>query len=404
MILKALSLSQRLEDLNLAGKTVLLRLDLNVPMHGGRVTDMMRIQRVLPGIRMLAEKKAKVVILSHFGRPEGEYKPSMSLSPLVDALQDILPGIRVRFGVDCVGPAALEAVKRAEEGQVLLLENLRFHPEEEAGDEAFAKELAALGDFYVNDAFSCSHRAHASIYHLPRLLPSCMGLSMRQEIATLEGLFIEPERPLMAIVGGSKISTKLELLERLVEKVDRLVIGGAMAHGFLKAMGHNIGASYCEDGMSETALAVIAKAKAQNCELLLPVDLIVAPSLAGKANCDVVPVEAIPEGMMALDIGPQTVQRLAASIASCKTLIWNGPLGAFETAPYDNSTVFLARVVAGLTSQSLIRSVAGGGDTVAALSHAGLADRFSYCSTAGGAFLEWLEGKLLPGIAALQAA
>ncbi len=392
----------RLNELMPAGKTVLVRVDLNVPMHAGRVTDATRIERVLPTLRYLATQGAKVVVLSHFGRPKGEYNPSMSLAPLVDALQAYLPEHPVRFGVDCIGAAAAEAVRKAAAGDVVLLENLRFHVEEEAGDALFARQIAALGDAYVNDAFSCSHRPHASIYHLPTLLPSYCGMAMQEEIETLGGLFNAPDRPLAAVVGGSKVSTKLALLEHLLEKVDLLIIGGAMANTFLRAQGHPVGTSLCETEMLETARHVLAKAERSQCRILLPKDLVVARRFSAHAPAQMVAAEAVPDDAMALDVGPESLMHYAEELRHCRTLVWNGPLGAFETTPFDNATVFLARVVARLTAQGQMKSVAGGGDTVSALVHASMAGQFSYLSTAGGAFLEWLEGKALPGVEALQ--
>ncbi|MBY0354722.1 MAG: phosphoglycerate kinase [Rickettsiales bacterium] len=391
-----------LNQLSPDGKTVLLRVDLNVPMQTGRVTDATRILRVLPTIRWLATRGAKVVLLSHFGRPKGEYNPSMSLAPLVDALQAYLPEHEVRFGVDCIGAAAAEAVRSAKAGDVVLLENLRFHAEEENGDALFARQIAALGDVYVNDAFSCSHRPHASIFHLPKLLPSFCGLAMQEEIETLESLFSAPERPLAAIVGGAKVSTKLALLEHLLEKVDYLMIGGAMANTFLCAQGYHLGASLYEAEMLETARAILSKAAEKNCRLMLPVDLVVTQTFSAHAPCTLVGVDAVPATAMALDIGPDSLIDYAAALKTCRTLVWNGPLGAFETAPFDNATVFLARVAARLSADGQLKSVAGGGDTLSALAYAGVAEQFSYRSTAGGAFLEWLEGKALPGVEALR--
>lgn len=397
-----MNLYQSLDNVDVSNKTVLLRVDLNVPMHAGKVTDATRIERVLPTINYLAQKGAKVVLLSHSGRPKGKYELSMSLAPLVDPLQEFLAGIDVRFSPDSVGSKAKEAVEHTAYGQVLLLENLRFHWQEETGDDAFAKELASLGDIYVNDAFSCSHRAHASITGLPKYLPTYAGFAMRKEIETLHGLFSTPLRPLAAIVGGSKVSTKLALLENLVEKVDCLMIGGAMANTFLYAQGMDLGASLCETDMREIARSILEKAKKSNCKILLPQDLVVAMSLDKRAPCKIAPIDKIPTFSMALDIGPKTLFAWAEAVRECKMLVWNGPLGAFETSPFDASTVQLSRVVAGLTADGTLTSVAGGGDTVAALTYAGLRDEFSYISTAGGAFLEWLEGKILPGVAALE--
>lgn len=392
---------QKLASDQVKGKTVLVRVDLNVPMQKGKVTDDMRIRRVLPTIQMLAEAGARVVLLSHFDRPKGQYEPSMSLAPMVDILQSYLPTVTVHFGVDCLGLSAREAVDNTPFGHVILLENLRFHWQEETCDTAFSKNLAALGDIYVNEAFSCSHRSHASTVGIPRYLPSFGGLAFEEEIATLEKFLFTPERPLMAVVGGSKVSTKLALLENLVEKVDKVFIGGAMANTFLQVAGYDMGASRLERDMRDIVRRVMRQAEDSGCKLLLPVDLVAALALDVQAPCKVVDVAAVPENSMALDIGPATLAMLAQEISECKMLVWNGPLGAFETRPFDTSTVQLARIVAKYTADGVIKSVAGGGDTVSALTLAGLTEEFSYLSTAGGAFLEWLEGKELPGIAAL---
>ena len=390
-----------LASVDVKGKTVLVRVDLNVPMSKGKVADDMRIRRILPTIRHLADGGARVVLLSHFSRPKGQYEPSMSLSPMVDVIESHLPGLTVHFGVDCLGLSAREAVDSTPMGQVILLENLRFHWQEETCDTAFSKNLAALGDLYVNEAFSCSHRSHASIVGIPRYLPSYMGLAFEEEIRTLESFLHNPQRPLMAIVGGAKVSTKLALLENLVEKVDKLFIGGAMANTFLHVMGHDLGASRLERDMKEIVRRVIRSAEDAGCKILLPLDLVVALELNLRAPCRVVNIDAVPETSMALDIGPATLSMLAEEIACSKMLVWNGPPGAFETSPFDASTVQLARIVAKNTADGNIKSVAGGGDTVSALTQAGLLEEFTYLSTAGGAFLEWLEGKELPGIAAL---
>lgn len=393
-----------IDDLDVKGKVVLVRMDLNVPMQGGKVTDTTRVERQLPTLLDLTKRGAKVVILSHLDRPKGRFVPSMSLAPLVDALSEALDGKAVQFGVDCIGPAAREAVSRLAPGDILLLENLRFHKEEEANDANFARELASLGEVYVNDAFSCSHRAHSSVVGLNNLLPSAAGRLMQEELETLDALFVRPERPLAAVVGGSKVSTKLALLDNLTSKVDVLMIGGAMANTFLYAQGHSIGASLCEKDLKDTAKGILAHAKDNGCTILLPSDVVVAEKLDKAQACEVVRIDAIPAKSMVLDIGPETLAAYSAKLAECKTMIWNGPVGAFEVSPFDVGTIGLARVVAGLTKQKKIRSVAGGGDTVAALTHAGLAQRFSYLSTAGGAFLEWMEGKPLPGVAALRRA
>lgn len=392
-----------LDTLEVRGKTVLLRMDLNVPMEEGRVADDTRIMRQLPTLRELATAGARVVILSHFDRPKGKFVPSMSLAPLVDALADAL-GREVKFGVDCIGPAAKEAVSHLKDGDIILLENLRFHAEEEKNDARFAADLASLGNLYVNDAFSCSHRAHASVVGLAELLPNAAGRLMQQELETLSTLFAAPKRPLAAIVGGAKVSTKLTLLENLMEKVDVLMVGGAMANTFLHAQGFDVGTSKYEADLLDTARLILKNAAARGCDILLPLDAVVARAFAPHAPCGVTSVNKIPADAMALDIGPATVMHWAARLSACQTLVWNGPVGAFETAPFDAATVMLARHVAALTAEGKLQSVAGGGDTVAALSHAGLTGQFSYISTAGGAFLEWLEGKELPGVAALRRA
>lgn len=391
-----------LESLDVTGKTVLVRLDLNVPMQAGRVTDATRITRVLPTLQYLMERHAKVVILSHLGRPKG-FDPSLSLAPLVDALSAALWDRPVRFAPDCIGNSARLAVEGAQPGDVVLMENLRFHAEEEQNDAAFAASIAALGDCYVNDAFSCSHRAHASVVGINRHLPSAAGRLMEEEVTALTRVLAAPARPLTAIVGGSKVSTKLELLGNLVAKVDHLIIGGAMANTFLFAQGFPVGTSLCEREMAETARAILAHAETQHCTIHLPSDVVVASSLKPHAASRVCDVTDIPADGMILDIGPASLIAIASTIAASKTLVWNGPVGAFETTPFDGSTVQIARLIAAESRKGALHSVAGGGDTVAALAHAGLSLELSYLSTAGGAFLEWLEGKELPGIAALMA-
>lgn len=392
----------RLEDINVTNKIVLVRTDLNVPMQGGKVTDNTRIVRLLPTLNYLLKKKAKIVLMSHFDRPGGKFVPSMSLAPLVDPLSQALGGREVKFGVDCVGPAAHEAVNKLKSGDVLLLENLRFHAEEEKGGAPFARELASLGDVFVNDAFSCSHRAHASITGIAAHLPAVAGRLMEEEVSQLSALFDAPKKPIAAMVGGSKISTKLDLLNNLTKKMDKLLIGGAMANTFLHAQGYSVGKSHCEKDMKATALKILRNAEKNGCEIILPTDLIVVTQFKAHADCMVVNVGDIPEGGMATDIGPASAYLFSEVLEACKTVVWNGPVGAFETCPFDNSTVTLARMIAKLTAQKKIRSVAGGGDTVAALSHAGVVKQFSYISTAGGAFLEWLEGKKLPGVMVLM--
>lgn len=390
-----------LDDLNVTGKKVILRMDLNVPMQGGKVRDMTRILKQVPTLCELAEKGAKVIVLSHFGRPKG-YDPDLSLAPLVDALSEAL-GRPVGFGLDCTGPEAVNATREMQNGEVVLLENLRFHAEEEKNDAAFSAALAALGEVYVNDAFSCSHRAHASVVGITRHLPVAAGRLMQAELETLEMLFNHPKRPLAAIVGGSKISTKLAILDHLIEKVDTLIIGGAMAHTFLAAQGHEVGASLYEPDLLPTAKQILAHAQSTGCEILLPKDVVVAEKFAPHAANQMVAATKILPGQMALDVGLESLAAMAKAIRRARMLLWNGPIGAFETTPFDVGTVVLARVVAAQTAAGKLHSVAGGGDTVAALAHAGLAEGFSYLSTAGGAFLEWMEGKPLPGVAALSA-
>jgi len=389
-----------LDDLNVAGKRVLVRCDLNVPMKDGKVTDATRIERSAETLKELSGKGAKVIVLSHFGRPKGKRAPEFSQAPLVAPLAKAL-GRKVAFAEDCIGSAAEQAVKALKDGDVLLLENLRFHDAEEANDKAFAKQLASLGDLYVNDAFSAAHRAHASTEGVAHLLPAAAGRLMQAELDHLQAALENPKRPLMAIVGGAKVSTKLDLLGNLVGKVDRLVIGGGMANTFLFAQGEEIGKSLAEREMADTAREILKKAQAKNCKILLPDDAVVAAEFKANAPVETVAISAVPKDKMILDVGPKTAQAIVAEMKACRTLVWNGPLGAFETPPFERATVAVAKEAAALTRAKSLLSVAGGGDTVAALAAAGVEEQFSYVSTAGGAFLEWLEGKELPGIAAL---
>jgi phosphoglycerate kinase len=382
------------------GKRVLVRVDLNVPMKNGKVTDATRIERAAPTIRELADKGAKVVVLSHFGRPDGKRVPEMSLKPLVEPLAKAL-GKPVAFADDCVGPEAESAVKALKPGDVLLLENLRFHKEEEKNDKGFVDQLAALGDIYVNDAFSAAHRAHASTEGVAHRLPALAGRLMQAELEALGKALGNPKRPVVAIVGGAKVSTKLELLGNLVGRVDKLIIGGGMANTFLLAQGIKVGKSLAEKDLGKTALEILDKAKAAKCDVLLPVDAVVAAKFEANAPHEVVEAHECPDDKMILDVGPKSVAIYEEHVKGCATLVWNGPLGAFELTPFDDGTVALAKTVADLTAKGSLLSVAGGGDTVAALAAAGVEDKFSYVSTAGGAFLEWMEGKTLPGVAAL---
>lgn len=396
-----MSLFKTLDELDVAGKRVLVRADLNVPMQNGVVSDATRIDRSLPTIQDLRVNGAKVIVLSHFGRPKGHRNPDLSLKPVAEALEKAV-GCNVVFGGDCVGNTATDAVTAADYGDIVVLENLRFHKAEEENDIDFAKELAALGDVYVNDAFSCAHRAHASTEALARLLPAAAGRLMQAELEALDGALGKPQRPVAAVVGGAKISTKMDILGNLAAKVDQLIIGGAMANTFLFATGINIGNSLYEPDMAEQAMAIMANASAGGCELALPVDVTVARDLkAGAANLTA-SIDAVDPNAMILDVGPASVDNLIDRIGRCRTLVWNGPLGAFEISPFDAGTNAVAREVARLTQAGQLLSVAGGGDTLAALANAGVTEAFSYVSTAGGAFLEWLEGKTLPGIAALD--
>jgi phosphoglycerate kinase len=390
-----------LDDVNVAGKRVLLRVDFNVPVKNGLVTDTSRIERAVPTIKELMEKGARIVIMSHFGRPRGRNVREMSLRPVVRPLQALLGGEPVAFADDCIGPPAEQVVKRLKDGEVALLENLRYHAGEERNDPVFARALAKNGNIYVNDAFAAAHRAHASVAAITKFLPAAAGRLMDTELKTLESLLKSPERPLAAIVGGAKISTKLDLLGNLLEKVDVLVIGGAMANTFLHANGIDVGESLCEHKMADEARRVMTRAKGRDCEIVLPVDAVVAPELKEGVATSTVAVNKIPKNGMILDIGPDSVRGIETRLGACRSLVWNGPLGAFETPPFDAGTLAVARAAAKLTKAKKLMSVAGGGDTVAALVKAGVVNDFSYVSTAGGAFLEWLEGKELPGVAAL---
>ena len=389
-----------LDGVSVAGKRVLLRADLNVPLRDGRITDLTRIERLLPTIRELSDAGGRVIVCSHFERPKGKRVPGMSLRPVAEALGQVL-GKPVAFADDCVGEAAEDAVAALRDGGLLVLENTRFHPGEEKNDPEFARQLASLADLYVNDAFSAAHRAHASTEGVAHHLPAYAGRLMQSELEALDQALGNPKRPVAAIVAGSKVSTKLELLGNLTGKVDLLVIGGAMANTFLAAQGHSVGKSLQEADMHDTAREILARAKEQGCEVVLPVDVVVAPEFKPNPPTRTVPADSIPDGQMALDVGPKTLALLQAKLPSIRTLVWNGPLGAFETPPFDAATMALARSVADATQAGTLRSVAGGGDTVSALRQAGVLDQFSYVSAAGGAFLEWMEGKTLPGVAAL---
>ncbi len=390
-----------IDDLDVAGKRVLVRVDFNVPMKDGAVTDATRIERALPTIQELSKKGAKVLLLSHFGRPKGKADPEMSLKPVAKALEKFLGG-PVEFSEDCIGDAAKKTVKRMLDGDVAVFENTRFHAGEEKNDLEFAKALAENGDAYVNDAFSAAHRAHASTEGIAHLLPSAAGRAMERELDYLKAALSAPVRPMMAVVGGAKVSTKIELLVNLVGKADILAVGGGMANTFLFAKGISVGKSLCEPDLADTAREIMTQASAKGCEIILPVDVVVAKEFKEGADREVKAADAVGADDMILDLGPDTVNLIAEKIEAAKTLVWNGPLGAFEIKPFDTATVEAARYAAKRVKDDGLVAVAGGGDTVAALSAAGVEDDFTYVSTAGGAFLEWLEGKTLPGVAALE--
>ena len=390
-----------LETADLNGKTALVRVDFNVPMDGGEVSDDTRLRSALPTIRFLSTKGAKVVLIAHFDRPKGKRVPEMSLAPVVAPLSALLEQ-PVAFADDCVGDEAAKTIAEMESGGVALLENLRFHGGEEANDAGFADALAALGDLFVNDAFSAAHRAHASTEGLAKRLPAYPGLAMQRELDALDAALGKPQRPVLGIVGGSKVSTKLDLLKNLVTKLDRLAIGGGMANTFLFAQGHDIGASFAEKDLADTAREIIALADANGCELLLPIDVVVAEEMAAGAPSFTRQLDGVVAADKILDAGPASTARLTAAMDASKTLIWNGPLGVFEIKPFDAATMDAAHHAAKLAKAGKLVAVAGGGDTVAALNAAGVVGDFSFVSTAGGAFLEWMEGKTLPGVAALE--
>jgi phosphoglycerate kinase len=389
-----------LDSLDAAGKRVLLRADLNVPVRDGKISDLTRIERLSPTIRELSGKGAKVIVCSHFDRPKGKRVPEMSLRPMAEALSHVL-GRPVGFADDCVGPVAAAAVAGMANGDVLVLENTRFHPGEETNDAGFSAALAALADVFVNDAFSAAHRAHASTEGVAHLLPAYAGRLMQAELEALHAALGHPERPVAAIVGGAKVSTKLELLGNLVTKVNVLIIGGAMANTFLAARGIAVGKSLQEAEMHGTARSILAQAAEVGCEVVLPVDVVVAREFRANPPVQTVSVSAVPSDCMILDVGPGSIAAVVMRLSSSRTLVWNGPLGAFETPPFELATMTVAKAVAVSTGRGELRSVAGGGDTVSALRQAGVLDELSYVSSAGGAFLEWLEGKTLPGVAAL---
>ena len=389
-----------LDDVDVKGKRVLLRVDLNVPMENGRVTDATRLERVAPTITEISAKGGKVILLAHFGRPKGP-DPKESLKPVAAELSHVI-GKPVAFADECIGEVAQKAVAAMKDGDILCLENTRFHKEEEKNDPAFVAELAKLGDIWVNDAFSAAHRAHASTEGLGHKLPAYAGRTMQAELDALGKALEHPTKPVIAIIGGAKVSTKIDLLENLVSKVDALVIGGGMANTFLHAQGTGVGKSLAEKDLAATALRIIEKAKAANCAIILPVDAVVAFKFEANTPSQAYGLDAIPADGMILDVGPQSIARINAAIDDAATLVWNGPLGAFEMTPFDKGTMVAAKHAAERTKAKKLISVAGGGDTVAALNLAGVASDFTYVSTAGGAFLEWMEGKPLPGVEVLK--
>jgi phosphoglycerate kinase len=391
-----------LDDADVSGKRVLLRVDLNVPTENGRVTDTTRIERVAPTIEEIASKGGKVVLLAHFGRPKGARDETYSLRPVAAAVADVVKR-PVAFATDCIGETAAAAIAKMKNGDILLLENTRFYKGEEKNDPAFVEELAKLGDLYVNDAFSAAHRAHASTKGVAHKLPAYCGRAMQAELEALTMALGAPQRPVAAIVGGAKVSTKLELLGNLIKKVDVLIIGGGMANTFLFAEGKHVGKSLCEKEMADTARSIMAEARKGNCRIVLPVDATVAKEFKAHAHARVVDVDHVAEDEMILDIGPKSVVAVEEILGEVKTLVWNGPFGAFETPPFEAATFAIAKTVGSLARDGKLKAIAGGGDTVAALNEAEVAGQFTYVSAAGGAFLEWMEGKALPGVEALRA-
>ena len=392
---------RRLADADVGGKRVLVRVDFNTPMSEGKVSDDTRLRAAVPTIADLRDRSAKIVLCAHFGRPKGERKPDMSLAPIAEALSPLI-GAPVKFAADCVGPEAEAAARALAEGEVLLLENTRFHAGEEKNAPDFAAQLAQIGEIYVNDAFSAAHRAHASTEGVAKLLPAYAGKAMERELDHLNRALGSPNRPVVAIVGGAKVSTKIAVLENLVKQTDALVIGGAMANTFLAAQGHNMGASLHEPDQFDTAKDIMAAADASGCRIVLPVDGVTAMKFEAHAPSQTRAAEEVQAGEMMLDVGPKTVDLIADAVEAARTVVWNGPMGAFEIAPFDTSTVEVAQYVAKRAREGALTAVAGGGDTVAALNHAGVTSDFTFVSTAGGAFLEWMEGRPLPGVEALR--
>lgn len=393
---------QRLKDCNVTNKNVIVRVDINVPMKGNEIEDDTRIRAVIPTLKYLAEKQAKVIVISHFGRPEGQVVPEMSLKPLLSRIQELLGSIKVNFVEDCIGQKVKSAIDQTNYGEVIMLENLRFYKQETKNNLEFSKELASFGDLYVNDAFSCSHRAHASIVGIPEILPHAAGLLLEAELDNLTNHLENAKKPMMAVVGGAKVSTKIDLLNSLVTKAQTVVVGGGMANTFLYAQGKNVGKSLCEKELKDLALQIIETAKKNNCKIILPSDVVVTEKFEPNAKAKTVAVDEVKDNEIIADIGSESIKNLISDLKNHKTLVWNGPLGAFETVPFNKGTEEFAKASAKLTEDGKLISVSGGGDVVCALNNCGLADKFTYISTAGGAFLEWLEGKDLPGVAVLK--
>jgi phosphoglycerate kinase len=392
----------RLKDCVVTNKNVIVRVDINVPLNDGNIEDDTRIKAVIPTLKYLAENKAKVIVISHFGRPEGKVEPSMSIEQLVGRVQELLGSIKVNFVDDCIGDKVKKVVEATNYGEVIMLENLRFYKQETKNDPEFSRQLASLGNLYVNDAFSCSHRAHASITGIPAILKSCAGFLMEAELDGLTNHLENAKKPMMAVVGGAKVSTKLDLLNSLSTKAQTIVVGGGMANTFLYALGKNIGKSLCEKDLKDTTLEIIESAKKNYCKIFLPIDVVVTKKLEQNGKCQIVSVDDVKDDDIIVDIGPISIAKLTQELQNHKTLVWNGPLGAFEFKPFNIGTESFARIVAALTHDKKLVSVSGGGDSVSALNSTGLIDEFTYISTAGGAFLEWLEGKDLPGVGALS--
>tara|TARA_B100000902_G_scaffold392534_1_gene445093 strand:+ start:823 stop:2010 length:1188 start_codon:yes stop_codon:yes gene_type:complete len=390
-----------LNDHDLQNKKILVRVDLNVPLNQAKILDSSRIERLVPTVRKIIKEGGRPILISHFGRPKGKYDKLLSLEQLIPELSRFLD-CRVKFSTETTGTEALKKVEGLANGEVLLLENTRFNPQEEANELNFSKSLSELGDIFCNDAFSASHRAHASTVGVANFMPNCIGLLMQQELTALKSVLSKPKRPVVAVVGGAKVSTKIDLLSNLIQKVDHLVIGGGMANTFLHAQGNPVGASLCEKDLKGTALKVLKRAYERGCEVHIPHDVIIASDFKPNAQFTVVEAGKVPEGKLILDIGPSTCDKINQIFNKCETLIWNGPMGAFEIPPFDKGTNITTTFAAKLTNQNRLISVAGGGDTVSALKNAGIVEDFSYVSLAGGAFLEWMEGKKLPGIACLE--